>query len=64
MSKWPNVLLMLVDDLKLALGAYGGPIAKSPNIDRLARRGMVFERAYANQGGLHAVQRANEGTAP
>jgi len=45
----PNVLLILVDDLKPALGAYGDPIAKSPNIDRLARRGLLFERAYANQ---------------
>jgi iduronate 2-sulfatase len=45
----PNVLLILVDDLKPALGTYGDPIAKSPNIDRLARRGMVFERAYTNQ---------------
>jgi iduronate 2-sulfatase len=45
----PNVLLILVDDLEPALGTYGDPIAKSPNIDRLARRGMVFERAYTNQ---------------
>jgi iduronate 2-sulfatase len=48
-AKQPNVLLILVDDLKPALGAYGDPIAKSPHIDRLARRGMVFERAYTNQ---------------
>jgi iduronate 2-sulfatase len=48
-AKRPNVLLILVDDLKPALGAYGDPIAKSPHIDRLARRGMVFERAYTNQ---------------
>jgi iduronate 2-sulfatase len=48
-AKTPNVLLILVDDLKPALGAYGDPIARSPHIDRLARRGMVFERAYTNQ---------------
>ena len=48
-QKRSNVLLILVDDLKPALGAYGDPIAKSPHIDRLARRGMVFERAYTNQ---------------
>jgi iduronate 2-sulfatase len=41
--------LILVDDLKPALGAYGDGFAKSPNIDRLAGRGLVFERAYANQ---------------
>jgi iduronate 2-sulfatase len=48
-AKTPNVLLILVDDLKPALGAYGDARAKSPNIDRLARRGLLFERAYANQ---------------
>ena len=45
----PNVLLICVDDLKPALGAYGDRLAKSPNVDRLARSGMVFERAYTNQ---------------
>jgi len=49
LQRKPNVLFILVDDLKPALGAYGDSIAKSPNIDRLARRGLVFERAYANQ---------------
>ncbi|HSB60493.1 MAG TPA: sulfatase [Vicinamibacteria bacterium] len=48
-AKRPNVLLILVDDLKPALGAYGDRLAKSPNIDRLAKRGVLFERAYANQ---------------
>lgn len=45
----PNVLLLLVDDLKPALGCYGDPLAKTPNIDRLAGRGMRFELAYCNQ---------------
>ena len=48
-KRQPNVLLILVDDLKPALGAYGDRLAKSPNIDRLAQRGLLFERAYANQ---------------
>ncbi|MFA6562475.1 MAG: sulfatase-like hydrolase/transferase [Verrucomicrobiia bacterium] len=45
----PNVLLVCVDDLKPLLGCYGTPIVKSPNIDRLATRGMLFERAFCNQ---------------
>ncbi len=45
----PNVLLLLVDDLKPAIGAYGDAHAKTPNIDRLAARGMRFDLAYCNQ---------------
>ncbi len=45
----PNVLLICVDDLKPALGCYGDRLAKSPNMDRFARSGLLFERAYCNQ---------------
>lgn len=45
----PNILLILVDDLKPALGCYGDKAAKTPNIDRLAALGMRFDLAYCNQ---------------
>lgn len=45
----PNVLMILVDDLKPALGCYGDEIARTPHIDALAARGMRFELAYCNQ---------------
>ncbi len=42
----PNVLLIFADDLRPVLGAYGDPVARTPNIDRLARDGAKFTRAY------------------
>lgn len=45
----PNVLLILVDDLRPALGCYGDGTAISPNINALASESMRFDRGYANQ---------------
>ena len=43
----PNVLFIMVDDLRPQLGCYGQQIV-SPNINRLAKKGQLFTRAYVN----------------
>ena len=42
----PNILFLVIDDLRPELGAYGAPQVKSPHIDRLAEEGLRFDRAY------------------
>ncbi len=47
--KNPNILLIMVDQLAPQfLSAYGHPLVKTPNIDRLCAEGVVFDAAYCN----------------
>jgi iduronate 2-sulfatase len=45
----PNILFIVADDLNCAIGPYGDAAAITPNLDRLAARGLVFEHAYCQQ---------------
>lgn len=45
-ARRPNVLFIAVDDLNCRIGCYGDPLAKTPNLDRLADSGIRFDRAY------------------
>ena len=45
----PNILFIAIDDLRPELGCYGKTHIVSPAIDRLARQGMTFTRAYCQQ---------------
>jgi len=47
-SKKPlNVLLLAIDDLRPTLGCYGDRVAVTPNIDKLAENGVLFNNVYA-----------------
>lgn len=48
-ARRPNVLFIASDDLRMNLGCLGDPAAKTPHLDALARRGVLFERAYCQQ---------------
>lgn len=45
----PNVLFIAIDDLRPELACYGSPIAVTPNMDKLAAQGLLFNRAYCQQ---------------
>ncbi len=45
-ARIPNILFFIADDASAHFGAYGCTWAKTPNVDRLAENGLVFENAY------------------
>ena len=45
----PNILVFYIDDLRAELGSYGSETAITPNIDKLASEGVLFNKAYTQQ---------------
>ncbi len=45
----PNILFIAIDDLRPELGCYGSQIAITPNLDALAKDGLLFNRAYCQE---------------
>ena len=41
-----NVLFIIADDLNCAIGAYGDALVKTPNLDKLAKKGVLFGNAH------------------
>ncbi|MBT3383180.1 MAG: sulfatase-like hydrolase/transferase [Prolixibacteraceae bacterium] len=48
-KKRPNILFIAVDDLRTEINSFGAKHMHTPNLDRLAKQGMIFERAYCQQ---------------
>ena len=45
----PNILVFYIDDLRTELGCYGSETAITPNIDKLATEGVLFNKAYTQK---------------
>lgn len=43
----PNILLLMLDDFRPAIGGYGDVFAKTPNIDKLMNRSFYFSNVFA-----------------
>nr|WP_077401618.1 sulfatase [Cellulophaga omnivescoria] len=48
-QKKPNILFIAIDDLRPELGCYGSNIAITPNLDKFATEGLLFNNAYCQQ---------------
>lgn len=58
-SKRPNIIFVLTDDQRFdALGAAGNTIIKTPNLDKLAKKGLLFANAYVTTS-ICCVSRAS-----
>ncbi|MEW6270949.1 MAG: sulfatase-like hydrolase/transferase [Thermodesulfobacteriota bacterium] len=49
-SARPNVVWIVADDMSREVGAFGDPLARTPNLDRLAAEGTRYENVFATAG--------------
>jgi N-sulfoglucosamine sulfohydrolase len=49
-AKQPNILWITCEDMSPRIGCYGDPIARTPNIDKLAEQGIRFTQAHSVSG--------------
>ncbi|CAG5134083.1 unnamed protein product [Candidula unifasciata] len=45
----PNVLFIVIDDLRPTLGCYGEPLLRTPNVDNLASKSILFDQTFVQQ---------------
>jgi len=46
----PNILLLVAEDMSARVGAFGDPVARTPNLDRLASQGVRFPNTFTTAG--------------
>ena len=67
----PNILLLVAEDLGLRIGTFGGPVAVTPRLDRMAREGTRYTRVFTTSGvcapsraalitGVHAISTGSQ----
>ncbi len=49
-SARPNIVFIVVEDLGPRIGAYGDPLAETPNIDQLAAEGITYTNVFTSAG--------------
>jgi N-sulfoglucosamine sulfohydrolase len=46
----PNIVWIVAEDMSFEVGAFGDPVARTPNLDRLAAEGIRYTNAFATSG--------------
>jgi hypothetical protein len=46
----PNIVWIVAEDMSFEIGAFGDPVARTPNLDRLAAEGVIYTNAFSTSG--------------